>query len=112
MKCPTCLESFNSSKSTVTTDPCGHLFHEDCIRPWLETGKRTCPKCRTEISRKKLLRVYVSSSDGISEIQDSPRKRKKKKSKKTGCGNPNISQRNQYVASFYQNSNNQGLYDG
>ena len=40
MKCPTCLETFNSSKSTVTTNPCGHLFHEDCIQPWLENDKQ------------------------------------------------------------------------
>ena len=74
MKCPACLESFNSTKPTITTDPCGHLFHQDCIQLWLKTGNSTCPKCRTKIYRKKLLRVYLSSSDNT-EISFAPRHR-------------------------------------
>lgn len=27
---------------------CGHLFHVDCVRPWLHTS-RSCPMCRLEL---------------------------------------------------------------
>ena len=30
--------------STVTTGLCGHMFHEECISPWLNTNKK-CPIC-------------------------------------------------------------------
>ena len=81
MKCPICLESFNSEKQTISTE-CGHLIHNDCIQKWLDTGNLNCPKCRSKISdRNKLVRLYLSSSDEMSESQDSlKRKRKKKKS--------------------------------
>ena len=33
----------------VTTQlPCSHLFHENCVFPWLEM-KQTCPICRLEL---------------------------------------------------------------
>ena len=60
--CIMCLESLNSGNSYIVTTPCGHLFHKDCLKKWLDTGKKTCPKCRTEIPRdsNKLTRIYLS----------------------------------------------------
>jgi len=98
MKCPTCLESFTSKNHTVTTK-CGHLFHEDCIQSWLETGKTTCPKCRRKISKKKLIRLFLSSCDEQSEIQESTRKKIKRK-RKEGFEAKNDNERNYQVISF------------
>lgn len=28
--------------------PCSHVFHESCLRPWLE-GHHTCPSCRSKL---------------------------------------------------------------
>ena len=29
--------------------PCGHGFHEECVRSWLHSNT-TCPNCRTDLS--------------------------------------------------------------
>jgi hypothetical protein len=39
--CVICMEEM-ASGSTVTTLPCTHQFHDDCIRAWLVVNKR-CP---------------------------------------------------------------------
>ena len=59
MQCPICLAGFDEdgqNDATVRDDDtrpdavavltCGHRFHVNCIRPWLETAS-TCPMCRT-----------------------------------------------------------------
>ncbi|KAH3758402.1 hypothetical protein Pelo_9791 [Pelomyxa schiedti] len=37
----------------VTTDilvtQCGHLYHFDCLRTWIDSGHSTCPTCRQEV---------------------------------------------------------------
>ena len=72
MKCPICFESFKSEKKVVSTQ-CGHLIHDVCIQKWLNTGTNTCPKCRTPIpNRNKLVKMYLSSSDEMSETEETP----------------------------------------
>ena len=73
MKCPICFESFKSEKKVVSTQ-CGHLIHDECIQKWLNTGTNTCPKCRTPIpNRNKLVKMYLSSSDEMSESEETPK---------------------------------------
>jgi len=31
--------------------PCGHIYHPDCLKPWLET-KNSCPTCRFELPKE------------------------------------------------------------
>jgi hypothetical protein len=46
-ECVICAEAF-SDKDVVTTLPCGHMHHYDCIVDWLSC-KCTCPTCRHEM---------------------------------------------------------------
>lgn len=47
LECPICLNSFeyNIEYPSLT---CGHMFHQECIQPWLETN-HTCPVCRANV---------------------------------------------------------------
>lgn len=45
--CPVCQEEFKA-KDTGKELKCKHLFHKDCIEPWLNMH-RTCPCCRQEV---------------------------------------------------------------
>ncbi|KAL1189791.1 RING-H2 finger protein ATL43 [Cardamine amara subsp. amara] len=46
-RCTVCLEDFEP-KETVMLTPCKHMFHEECIVPWLKS-KGQCPLCRSII---------------------------------------------------------------
>ena len=74
MKCPTCYEPLISdSKNYIVTTPCGHLFHTNCVQSWIATGNQTCPQCRSNISKDKLLRIYLPSNgcdDQLSQETD------------------------------------------
>lgn len=43
--CSICLEDFDL-KEKVRVLPCGHLFHTECILPWLTTRVANCPLCK------------------------------------------------------------------
>jgi autocrine motility factor receptor len=43
--CAICWEKMNAARKL----PCGHLFHNSCLRSWLEQDT-SCPTCRTTLS--------------------------------------------------------------
>nr|XP_043627016.1 putative RING-H2 finger protein ATL71 [Erigeron canadensis] len=43
-KCVICLEDFEV-KEVVMVTPCNHMFHEQCILPWVKSHGK-CPVCR------------------------------------------------------------------
>ncbi|XP_052177553.1 uncharacterized protein LOC127791609 [Diospyros lotus] len=49
-RCAICLEDFEPREPVMLT-PCNHMFHEDCIVPWLKSQAR-CPVCRAAISEQ------------------------------------------------------------
>ena len=46
--CSICYEEFSDAFLQVTT-VCGHQYHRECIRKWLD-NHTTCPLCRTDIA--------------------------------------------------------------
>ncbi|XP_075877296.1 E3 ubiquitin-protein ligase RNF126-B-like isoform X1 [Nelusetta ayraudi] len=48
LECPVCKEDYKADES-VRQLPCEHLFHNDCIVPWLEQHD-TCPVCRESLT--------------------------------------------------------------
>uniref|UniRef100_A0A6Q2Z9W2 RING-type E3 ubiquitin transferase n=1 Tax=Esox lucius TaxID=8010 RepID=A0A6Q2Z9W2_ESOLU len=48
LECPVCKEDYSIGEN-VRQLPCNHLFHNDCIVPWLEQHD-TCPVCRKSLS--------------------------------------------------------------
>ncbi|CAG9861146.1 unnamed protein product [Phyllotreta striolata] len=47
LQCSVCWEDFQS-RENVRQLPCLHIYHEPCIRPWLELHG-TCPICRQNL---------------------------------------------------------------
>lgn len=48
LECPVCKEDYSVGEN-VRRLPCNHIFHNDCIIPWLEQHD-TCPVCRKSLS--------------------------------------------------------------
>lgn len=44
--CPVCLENYGDGDVLRALPDCGHLFHRECVDPWLRQ-RPTCPVCRT-----------------------------------------------------------------
>jgi hypothetical protein len=53
-------------RKTVLYTPCGHIFHNNCLKKWMETLKNpvTCPCCRTPIpGLLKYKYIYLGQYD-------------------------------------------------
>lgn len=44
--CVICLDRTNPSSKPTKVLRCGHIFHSDCILPWIERTN-SCPSCRS-----------------------------------------------------------------
>uniref|UniRef100_A0A0K0FQL4 E3 ubiquitin-protein ligase TRAIP (inferred by orthology to a human protein) n=1 Tax=Strongyloides venezuelensis TaxID=75913 RepID=A0A0K0FQL4_STRVS len=62
--CTICTDDFWSG--TVSTCPCGHTFHEECIKKWLE-HQRNCPICRQKCTTGKLTTLFFSFTGETSQ---------------------------------------------
>ena len=74
-QCSVCWEDFNLDES-VNQLQCEHIFHKDCITPWLELHA-TCPVCRkpqneAAAAHSRQVRMRLTSSEAFmnQEIQD------------------------------------------
>ena len=46
--CSICLEDFKTGDEIKKLN-CTHVFHKECLEPWLNNNNRNCPMCRTDI---------------------------------------------------------------
>ena len=65
--CSTCLESF-TQKSDVSSTPCGHVFHTDCIEKWLKNGQNPCPQCREDCRKDQIIKLFFSEGDSENNL--------------------------------------------
>ncbi|XP_013039253.1 E3 ubiquitin-protein ligase RNF128 isoform X2 [Anser cygnoides] len=63
--CAVCIEPYKPNE-VVRILTCNHLFHKNCIDPWL-LEHRTCPMCKCDIL--KVLGVEVDVEDGTESVQ-------------------------------------------
>ena len=51
--CPICHENLDNGQLTISLTNCGHVFHEDCIKAWMNTeyaNSEECPMCKKPIN--------------------------------------------------------------
>ncbi|XP_075619598.1 E3 ubiquitin-protein ligase RNF128 [Balearica regulorum gibbericeps] len=63
--CVVCIELYKPNE-VVRILTCNHLFHKNCIDPWL-LEHRTCPMCKCDIL--KVLGVEVDAEEGAESVQ-------------------------------------------
>ncbi|XP_067098426.1 forkhead box protein N3-like [Osmerus mordax] len=66
LECSVCKEDYSVGEN-VRQLPCNHLFHNDCIVPWLEQHD-TCPVCRKSLSGQNT----ATDPPGLSGMTFSP----------------------------------------
>ena len=50
--CPICLDEFISHETVVRQLPCVHVYHPDCIDPFLRENSSLCPICKGKVLPK------------------------------------------------------------
>jgi len=70
--CTICSEQFDfDCLHDVSALHCGHIFHADCLTPWLNQSM-TCPHCRQEVTRDTIVqKLYFSQPDSQPDADDS-----------------------------------------
>ena len=44
--CPICLDDYVHGETTIRELPCNHIFHPECIDPFLKDNSSLCPVCK------------------------------------------------------------------
>ena len=47
--CPICLDDFVDNTTTVRSLPCHHIYHPECIDPFLRDNSSLCPVCKAPV---------------------------------------------------------------
>eukprot|EP00164_Ancoracysta_twista_P001775 GFYU01002332.1.p1 GENE.GFYU01002332.1~~GFYU01002332.1.p1 ORF type:complete len:590 (+),score=125.70 GFYU01002332.1:171-1940(+) len=80
--CSVCFEDHQVGEKAMKL-PCNHMFHSDCIKPWLEQHC-TCPVCRYELQtddpsfesgRRERMHGRGAGAGGQSAFQSQPNRR-------------------------------------
>ncbi|XP_022147818.1 E3 ubiquitin-protein ligase RNF12-B-like isoform X2 [Momordica charantia] len=65
-RCSVCLEDFQPREEVMTT-PCNHMFHEECIVPWVKSNGQ-CPVCRFALFERTGRRAASSNNATASNV--------------------------------------------
>ena len=65
--CSSCMELF-TSRTNICTIPCGHVFHTNCIKSWLQTGQSNCPQCRKDCTQNQIIKLYFEEKEMENEL--------------------------------------------
>ena len=69
-QCSICFEHLSkNNKNAFFIDGCNHIFHNNCITPWLD--KNTCPNCRKTIDTNRPVRIINSLLANEPSLSDS-----------------------------------------
>ncbi|KAF3932867.1 hypothetical protein ABW19_dt0210461 [Dactylella cylindrospora] len=60
--CPICLEDFVHQETTVRELPCLHIFHADCIDPYLESQSSLCVLCKQSCLPKGYVPIRLTNA--------------------------------------------------
>ena len=53
--CAICQENIKEKQNFVRlhcSELVNHMFHKECIMPWLNGGHSSCPRCRSDLSKR------------------------------------------------------------
>jgi hypothetical protein len=64
--CSICQDQLKKDESVRTLSGCGHMFHVQCIDPWLLTRSVLCPTCRHDIRGELSLTANATSANATS----------------------------------------------
>ena len=59
--CSICHEDINFCDEEVSVLNCGHLFHQKCLKQWLNTNS-TCPECRIKVAANNFVKKLYPST--------------------------------------------------
>ncbi|GMH31379.1 hypothetical protein Nepgr_033222 [Nepenthes gracilis] len=74
LECAVCLDEFEDWETLRLLPRCSHVFHSDCIQPWL-SSQVTCPVCRANLEPKsfELIKPFRPPNSGINTAEPSGR---------------------------------------
>jgi E3 ubiquitin-protein ligase RNF115/126 len=110
--CPVCTDAFEL-KEKVLQMPCKHIYHKDCLIPWLERHN-TCPVCRFELptdeKEEKKNEPAPQQQNFFNFFGGQPQNQNQNQSS-TQNQNQNSNQNNSNQNNQPNNQNNQGNQD-
>ena len=66
--CSICMELFGTN-CAIATIPCGHVFHEACIKRW-HSAEKNCSLCRKKCKAEEISKLYLSESESSIKSTD------------------------------------------
>ena len=67
--CSICHEDNRPSMKQVCVTMCGHLYHYDCLRGWLDANQ-TCPECRAKITLASVVpKIYPNDEGRVEKLE-------------------------------------------